>query len=103
MKLVTEKKLDTYYSLTQRALRKIHVDTSVTLVPYDVAEEFLDMAKRYVADALYFRKKGDYVTAFAALNYAHAWLDAGARIGVFDVEGDSDLFVVDETWQKKKK
>ena len=37
----------------------------------------------------------DYVTAFAALNYAHGWLDAGARIGVFDVNHDSKLFTVD--------
>ena len=43
-----------------------------------------------------FKKKGDYVTAFAALNYAHGWLDAGARLGIFDVDGDSTLFTVDE-------
>ena len=38
---------------------------------------------------------GDIVTAFAALNYAHGWLDAGARIGLFDVGHDSELFTVD--------
>ncbi|HDM23115.1 MAG TPA: DUF357 domain-containing protein, partial [Methanomicrobia archaeon] len=37
------------------------------------------------------REKGDYVTAFAALNYLHGYLDAGARLGIFEVN-DSDLF-----------
>ncbi|MEK6857726.1 MAG: DUF357 domain-containing protein, partial [Nanoarchaeota archaeon] len=59
------------------------------------AEDFLDMAQRYFSDAKHFRDKGDVVTAFAALNYAHGWLDAGARLGFFDVEHDSELFTVD--------
>ena len=42
-----------------------------------------------------FAKKGDLVTAFAALNYAHGWLDAGARLGFFDVGKDNVLFTVD--------
>ncbi|MBD3304297.1 DUF357 domain-containing protein [Candidatus Woesearchaeota archaeon] len=54
-----------------------------------------DMAKRYFEDAKHFREKGDVVTAFAALNYAHGWLDAGARLGLFDVGRDSELFTVD--------
>ena len=53
------------------------------------------MAKRYYKDAEYFyNEKKDYVTAFAALNYAHGWLDAGARSELFDVDGDSELFVI---------
>jgi len=34
------------------------------------------------------------VTAFAALNYAHGFLDAGARMKLFDVK-DSRLFASD--------
>ena len=49
------------------------------------------MAKRYYEDAHYFRKKRDYVTAFAALNYAHGWLDAGAKLGLWKVK-DNGLF-----------
>ena len=62
---------------------------------HKTAEDFLDMAKRYYEDANHFEQKGDYVNAFAALNYAHGWLDAGARIGLFDVGHDSKLFTVD--------
>lgn len=55
----------------------------------------LDMAKRYISDAEYFKRDGDYVNGFAAVNYAHGWLDAGARLGLFDVH-DNSLFVVDD-------
>ena len=50
----------------------------------------------YYADAKHFRECGDIVTAFAAVNYAHAWLDCGARIGLFDVDGDDVLFTLYE-------
>lgn len=59
------------------------------------AEEFLDMAGRYYSDAKHFKEKGDIASAFGALNYAHGWLDAGARLGLWDVKGRSDIFVVD--------
>tara|TARA_Y100000310_G_C20670395_1_gene809950 strand:+ start:981 stop:1211 length:231 start_codon:yes stop_codon:yes gene_type:complete len=57
-------------------------------------EDFLDMIKRYIKDSKHFKEQGNIVNAFAALNYAHGWLDAGARLGLFDVH-DSRLFTVD--------
>ena len=54
------------------------------------------MANCYYSDAKHFRECGDIVTAFAAVNYAHAWLDCGARIGLFDVDGDDVLFTLYE-------
>ena len=54
------------------------------------------MAERYYSDAKHFAEKGDKVTAFAALNYAHGWLDAGARLGLFDVGEDDSLFTLYE-------
>ena len=39
-------------------------------------------------------EKKDFLNSFAALNYAHGWLDCGASLGVFDVH-DSTLFTVD--------
>jgi|TARA_B100001971_G_C18172679_1_gene528113 hypothetical protein len=62
---------------------------------YCQAHVVLDMASRYYSDAQHFADKGDKVNAFAALNYAHGWLDAGARLGLFDVDGDNVLFTVD--------
>ncbi len=95
MKEVTNSKLDRYFDLTGRAIKKVKINVNVKIDTNVIAEDFLDMAKRYFSDAKYFRDKGDYVNALAALSYAHAWLDAGARIGLFDVDKDSELFTVD--------
>ncbi|BAA30417.1 52aa long hypothetical protein [Pyrococcus horikoshii OT3] len=46
------------------------------------------MARSYFEDAKYYYKKGDYVTAFAAINYAHGFIDAGVRLGVFKGENN---------------
>ena len=94
MDQITKEKLEKYFKITSEALEK------AKKAPKDAhmlshAEDFLDMAQRYFDDAKHFEKKGDMVTAFAALNYAHGWLDAGARIGLFKVK-DSRLFTVDE-------
>ena len=97
MDTVTPAKLAKYFDVTGRALKKVKIKDagSLCIQPKKVAEDFLDMATRYYEDAKYFEKKGDIVTAFAALNYAHGWLDAGARLGLFDVGKDSTLFTVD--------
>ena len=95
MKEVTDSKLNRYFDLTERALKKVKINSIIKIDVKKSAEDFLDMAKRYYSDAQYFRDKGDFVNALAALSYAHAWLDAGARIGLFDVDHDSELFTVD--------
>ncbi len=90
---VTKSKLEKYFSITKEAqdLAAKALDQS----RLKDAKDFLNMSNCYYADALHFQKKGDWVLAFAALNYAHGWLDAGARIGLFKVK-DSRLFTVDE-------
>jgi hypothetical protein len=54
------------------------------------------MARAYFEDAKDFARKGDLVNSFACVNYAHGWLDSGARIGLFDVGGDDKLFTLYE-------
>ena len=56
--------------------------------------EDLHVAQRYFDDAKHFFEKNEKVTAFAALNYAHGWLDCGAMLKYFDVK-DNTLFTVD--------
>ncbi len=90
-KTITNEKLEKYFKITGKALKKI----KITKKNPELANQFFDMAQRYYSDAEYFKKKGDYVTAFAALNYAHGWLDAGAVSKLFDVGRDSKLFTVD--------
>ncbi len=84
-----------YFDRTQRALAKVKIAKARDIDWDFSARDFLDMANRYFSDAKYFEKKGDLLRAFAALNYAHGWLDAGARLGLFDVDHDSTLFTVD--------
>lgn len=95
MKEITKERLEKYFNITSEALEKAKkAPKDPNAVKH--AEDFLDMAERYFNDAKHFEKKGDSVTAFAALNYAHGWLDAGARIGLFNVK-DSRLFTVDDS------
>lgn len=96
MREVTKEKLEKYFDVTGRALKKVKITESGEFNWKEKAEDFLDMATRYYEDAKYFAEKGDIVTAFAALNYAHGWLDAGARLGLFDVDKDNVLFTVDD-------
>jgi hypothetical protein len=51
------------------------------------------MVSNYLSDSGYFEKTGDFINAFAAINYAHGWLDSGVRLGVFNVKDDK-LFTV---------
>ncbi|PIN73083.1 hypothetical protein COV20_06275 [Candidatus Woesearchaeota archaeon CG10_big_fil_rev_8_21_14_0_10_45_16] len=91
---ITKEKLDKYFAITKEALEMAR--GAINPEQKEAAEDFFDMAERYYKDAQYFLdKKEDAVLAFAALNYAHGWLDAGARIGLFKVK-DSRLFTVDE-------
>ena len=91
---ITQQKLEKYFSITREALEKAKVALDEERLKE--AEDFLDMAQRYYDDAKHFLDvKEDAVLAFAALNYAHGWLDAGARIGLFKVS-DSRLFTVDD-------
>ena len=92
---VSEEKLDKYFSITEEALDKVKA-SDIDEERKAEAEDFLDMAERYYSDAGHFREKGDWVLAFAALNYAHGWLDAGARLGFWDIDKKvKDYFVVD--------
>jgi uncharacterized protein len=94
MKEITEEKLKKYFEITKSALKMAESSGNRTNLKEERLD-FLDMIKRYVSDAEHFEKNHDKVNAFAALNYAHGWLDAGARLGIFDVH-DSKLFTVDD-------
>ena len=94
MKEITDDVLEHYFEVTQRALEKVRIAAPEYSHLRPIAEDFLSMARAYYEDALYFRDEGDYVRALGAVYYAHAWLDAGARFGLFDVQGDHNLFTL---------
>lgn len=87
-------KTERYERLLARAL-----DAATIVVPEGTplaaaASEYKEMARSYLEDGRHFLANGDAVNALAAFAYGHGWLDAGARIGVFDVPGDGKLFTV---------
>ncbi len=93
---ITEAKIDRYLDITKRALDKLKVVTPERSFSKRMADDFLNMAMSYYNDAKHFRENGDFVTAFAAVNYAHGWIDCGARIGLWDVGQDDQLFTLYE-------
>ena len=95
MKLITENKLNKYLDLTTRALKKVKLEKGLSKKDKERAKTYLEMSKSYLSDTKHFKKEGNWVNAFAAVNYSHAWLDAGAIIGLFDVEKDNVMFTVD--------
>jgi hypothetical protein len=93
---VKVERVEKYISLTSNALAKLKVAAPERSFNRRLAEDFLTMARSYFEDAKEFARKGDLVNAFACVNYAHGWLDSGARIGLFDVGGDDQLFTLYE-------
>jgi hypothetical protein len=91
---ITPDRMQKYLETTRRAVAKVRVVAPPKSFAARIADNFLDMARRYLADAEDFAQKGDFVNAFATVNYAHGWLDAGARLGVFDVGQDDVLFTL---------
>ena len=96
LKAAAVAKLHKYLSMTEKALSLVNISAAdKNSKEYRSAADFLQMAKNYLSDSKHFAKKGDLLTAIAAASYAHAWLDAGARLGLFKVDSSSDLFTVD--------
>jgi len=93
MDKITKEKLEKYFRITKEALEEAKKSKNRTNLDEERLD-FLDMIERYYKDSIYFKNKGDIVNSFSALVYAHGWLDAGARIGLFDVHNNK-LFTVD--------
>jgi hypothetical protein len=88
---ITTEKIEKYEKLTEKALKI--AKKSVIKGKENYAKEIINMVENYLSDAKHFKSKKDFVNSFAALNYAHGWLDAGVRLDVFDVDDDK-LFTV---------
>lgn len=92
--IVTEQKLNHYIGLTKRARAKA---TPIHEEGTEQAEQLaimMRMADDYSSDAQHFMDIGDYVRAFGAINYAHAWIDAGVKLRLLDGHGDDVLFTL---------
>ena len=88
-------KTDRYERLLADALDVAEVAPAPNTPLHEAAVEFQAMASSYLEDGRHFRAEDDPVNALAAFSYGHAWLDAGARIGVFSVPTETELFTVE--------
>lgn len=88
MDRITKEKIEKYLKITGEALKSVKASS-------EQGRLILDTAQRYFSDATHYYKKGDIVTAFAAVNYAHGWLDCGARLKAVEVKKNKDLFTID--------
>ena len=93
---ITDERMKKYLDTTKRALDKVEIAPPPRSHLRKIGQDFLDMATAYYNDATVFARDGDYVLAYGAVNYAHGWLDAGARMGLFDVGEDDQLFTLAE-------
>ena len=92
--VVTVEKINHYLDVTRRARAKatpLVVEGTPEAVHLHV---MLRMADDYASDAAHFARNGDLVRAFGAINYAHAWIDAGVKSGWLDGHGDDVLFTL---------
>ncbi len=96
METIVNEKLSKYFSITEKAYntaKNAKIKNEVKDLKKE-REDFLNMIKCYIEDAKHFNEHNDKINALAALSYAHGWLDAGARLGLWDVH-DNKLFTVD--------
>ena len=88
---ITKSKIEKYYKLTSDALEI--AKKSVAKGKKKQSEEIFLMVESYLSDSQYFKNNKDYVNAFGCLNYAHGWIDAGARLKIYIVK-DNRLFTI---------
>ena len=88
---ITKEKIEKYRTLTSRAIKI--AENSIIKEKEKDAQKIIDMVTNYLSDSEYFKKNKDFVNAFAALSYAHGWIDSGVRLRIFDVKDDS-LFTI---------
>ena len=91
---ISFERVEKYLDITNRARKKATPLVDEKSNDGKRLEILLRMADDYSSDARHFLKNGDHVRAFGAINYAHAWIDAGVKLGLLDGHGDDSLFTL---------
>jgi hypothetical protein len=90
-----EEKTDRYGRMLADALAAATVAVPPGTPLGDAATEIEEMAVSYLDDGRHFRESDDPVNALASFSYGYGWLDAGVRMGLFEVPEDTDLFTTE--------
>ena len=88
---ITKLKINKYRKISEKALAL--AKKAIAKGKGNEAKEIIEMVECYLFDSKHFEKQGNLVNAYGALNYAHGWLDCGARLKIFNVK-DNKLFTV---------
>lgn len=89
--IVCTRRIEKYRKITSKALEI--AKKNIAKGKEEQAREIIEMVSCYLQDSDYFEKQGHLINAFACLNYAHGWLDSGARLKIFLVK-DRKLFTI---------
>lgn len=81
-----------YLELTAVALERVRPGVPERSFLRGSSEDFLRMARAYLADARHFLESGDVDRSLASVSYAHGWIDAGVRLGILDGGNDEERF-----------
>ena len=93
---VTLERINKYLDLTAKAVAKVSIIADKGTKDYAKAEDILAMVNAYHSDSKFFLSEGRGDDAFAAVNYAHGWIDCGVRLGYLDGKGDWQLFTLSD-------
>ena len=91
---ISNARIQKYIELTAKALDKVSIIDKLGTDNHSKAEDILVMVKAYHSDAKFFLEEGRGDAVFAAVNYAHGWIDCGVRLGYLDGKGDWQLFTL---------
>tara|TARA_B110000444_G_scaffold76027_1_gene71686 strand:- start:10827 stop:11126 length:300 start_codon:yes stop_codon:yes gene_type:complete len=91
---ITVGRVEKYLDITKRARAKATPLVESTSTEGKKLNAMLRMADDYASDARHFLEIGDLIRAFGAINYAHAWIDAGVKLCWLDGHGDDVLFTL---------
>ena len=89
-----KEKTDRYETLLAEALEAAEIVPPAGTPLHEAALDCEEMARSYLEDGRHFRAVDDPVNALAAFSYGHGWMDAGARVGLFAVPTEGELFTV---------
>ena len=89
-----EEKMERYETLLSAALEAAEIAPQEGTPLHEAALDYREMAESYLEDGRHFREQDDPVNALASFSYGHGWMDAGARVGIFEVPSEGDLFTV---------
>ncbi len=90
---ILDEKVKRYEGLLHEALNAFEVAPLEKSHLRNVALDFANMANSYYNDGKHFMQENDPVNALVCFSYGHAWLDAGVKLGIFNVS-DENLFTI---------